>query len=356
MKTIFTVILILVLLCVPVTCFAQEPNSNEGIPAAFDSDGFSVYSLPEGSWYQIIMEDGSVFFYGNEYLSTDDGMITFMIEQPAELSGLELSDEVLPEYYDMILEDTVSASVDGAPLTEDSRTAGVPSRTLCMRMDMSGEICSFVTNVVIIDGKIFSILYIHPTKDLETMKKEMQIIIDSVQYEGGIKTGGVDHSGAEEAGTETVEFDYPEAAEEQPLEMEVNFMADRDMPTAMWMMDENSRAACTVLLLMDLSMGTDQGVENPPEFEILDNPSYVGSADDLIRVIIPVRGMEKALIMLFDNTQDTASYYYTDWNDAELDVQKEKCTDQFWENTTDALTAYLISVQDAMAGFSDTDE
>ena len=316
-----------------ITACTIPVNAESPAPYPFSSEGFTVWSLPGGTWSKFVFDDGSVYFYGNTQGTVEDGMITFMVQQPEELAGVQLDDATLSAIYDDMLHVTAESGVEMATLgEEDAVTAGVLSRTVWYRGLLSGVMFSHVLNAVIIDGKIFMTMYIHPGKDLDTMRNEMNIIINSVVYEGeGIESASV---------PENTDYDYPDATEETPLPLELHLMAGRDTPTAVWMMDEDARAACTVLLMMDEGLFNQQELDNPPQYDILNAPSYIGCVEDLIYVIVPVKGMKKAIIYLFDNAADTASYYFTDWSSDALAAFEAKA-DQFYENSPDALLKYM---------------
>ncbi|MER1994216.1 MAG: hypothetical protein ABS897_09295, partial [Eubacteriales bacterium] len=275
--------------------------------------------------------------------------ISFMLQKPEELAGVQLTDDQLSMIYGSMVNESADGLVSGSFGWEATETAGTPSRLVWYQCVMNNMILSVSMSVVIIDGQIFTIMYAHPSLSPDKVKEPVRAMSASTRY-GGAQTAAEPVQDAFPE-TDSADYIYPEGSEENPIPLSLTFTADRDTPAAVWMMNADSRAACTVLLLMDHQyFSPEKGSANAPMFDILANPSYVGSADDLIRVVLPVKGMARAIVFLFDAAQDTAAYYYTDWNDEALAGLEEKCTDQFFENDNDRILAY---VQNMVQGYDE---
>ena len=138
--------------------------------------------------------------------------------------------------------------------------------------------------------------------------------------------------------------------------MAIKFTAGRNMNAAMWMMNEESRAAITMLLSMDLYFTEGQNGPDNPDYDLFASPSYVGSLDDIVCVITPVKSGDMTLVMLFDTASDTASYYFTEWNEEAKARLEEEYSDQFFENSLQAIADYTQQIQDAMDAYAASGE
>ena len=320
----------------------------EGPVTEHTTEAFTV-TLPEGNWYRVVLEDGSAYFYGNPQCTLDDGMISFMLQKPEELAGVQLTGDQLSMIYGSMVNESADGLVSGTFKWEATETVGTPSRLVWYKCVLNDMILSVSMSVVIIDGQVFTIMYAHPSLTPEDIKETVRTMAASARYGGARPAAGPVREAVPE--TDPADYVYPEGSEENPIPLSLTFTAGRDTPTAVWMMNADSRAACTVLLLMDHQyFSSEQDTANAPTFDLPSNPSYVGSADDLVRVIIPVKGMARAIVFLFDTVQDPASYYYTDWNDTVLADLEMKCTDQFFENDNECILAY---VQNMVQGYNE---
>ncbi len=336
MKRIVSLLVAFCLLLGAVISLAEGPVTEH------TTEAFTVI-LPEGNWYRVVLEDGSAYFYGNPQCTLDAGMISFMLQKPEELAGVQLTGDQLSMIYGSMVNESADGLVSGTFKWEATETVGTPSRLVWYKCVLNDMILSVSMSVVIIDGQVFTIMYAHPSLTPEDIKETVRTMAASTRYSGA----QVSAVQAQEAFQETdpADFIYPDGSEENPIPLSLVFTADRDTPAAVWMMDADSRAACTALLMMDHHyFSPEKDTANAPTFDITSNPSYVGSADDLVRVIIPVKGMARAIVFLFDVAQDTAAYYYTDWNADTLAELEGKCTDQFFENDNECLLAFIQSL------------
>ncbi len=334
--------LMLCLLLAANTVFAEDAPAV--LADEFDNGVFTV-TLPEGDWYAAVLEDGSTYYYGDENCSLDHGMINFVLERETGLGNLEMTDELLDMLYGNVAQSMASASVDGKYGQEDSEIAGHRSILFWYRAEMSGLILSVGMDMVVVGDDMFAIMYSHPDLSPEEVKDVVKEMSAKTVYAGdsaGDSTEGSTPGSASAAAP----FDYSMATEEEPHSMAVSFVAGRDMNAAMWMMNEESRAALTMLLSMDLYF--TEGLQEDPEYDLFSQPSYVGSLDDTVCVITPVKTGEMTLVMLFDTAAETACYYFTEWNEEALERLQETYSDQFYENSTQALTDYVVQMQQAI--------
>lgn len=135
---------------------------------------------------------------------------------------------------------------------------------------------------------------------------------------------------------------------ERPYAFTPAFTVRLDLLAAQWMMTENNRAFCTVLLALDLVMTDSSLFEARPMYVY---ESRIGKAEDTIRILIQSQDQELAYIILYDTLGGSALFYAEPWNDETLAAFEKGCTDQFFANGTDSLDSaysYIMEIADTL--------
>ena len=289
----------------------------------FNQDGIR-FTLPEGTWYEFpVPPDSTYYFTDPTGSSMEDGMIMVLIQEDSSLKGVNVTDDQLSAMYDAMQASIAETTVDGTISAADGRIAGVLSRTLYYRqiIDESGIPYAVANNIAIIDGKLFVIFFVHPQLDPEQIVDIVVAMGNSVVYTAS----------DEPSDTSSGSASIPTA--DNPCFFDPFSAKDRNLNTAMWMMDENSRAFLTMLMMLNTG-----GYDLPYPLNIME--SWIGSSEDIIMIAVPSQDGQNACIYMYDNANQTACFFYQAWSEAAFEEFKQQCTDQIYQNSEDALVEY----------------
>ena len=135
---------------------------------------------------------------------------------------------------------------------------------------------------------------------------------------------------------------------ENPYRFEPTITDRQNYLTAQWMVDESTRALCTMSLTLDLDISITSSFTASYPMNVF--ASYIGCEEDFIRTIIPSQDETIAYIFEYNPSEKTALYYAEPWNDETLEAFKASCTDQYYANTEEALV-YVAQLM--MGSFSE---
>ena len=322
MKKILILGIALCLLAAAGLAYAEEPA------AEYNKGGFRI-ALPDGAWYEVPVSETATYYLADPSGSADQGMIMIQITPDETLVGVTLPDEALLSFYDQMKDGLAATAENGNVGTLDSKMNGTLARIFWYRgaMDNSGALFSVAAEVSFVGPNNVVILYGHPTKQPEEARDIVAAMGDSLQYgESGNSDTDSAGTGAGTASSDTAEI--PTA--ENPYFFDPHSARERKLSTAMWMMDEKSRAYLTMYMMLNTA-----DIKMPYPINVM--ASWIGSAEDIILIAIPSQDGASACIYMYNNEEQNACMFYRPWSDAELEEFKAACTDQVFQNSEDAL-------------------
>ncbi len=311
----------------------------------YEYDGFEAV-LPE-NWYFGFSEGGSAYYYGNPEGTMDDGMIMFLVEKSDSLTGVTLTDEYYTLMFDDLLQDATAGADGGLIGSEESMMAGKRSLVYWCRtaIDDSGVLYSLAANMTIAGGGLFAIMVVHPSAELAALKETALRIGATVQYAGDTEEAAAAEAAPEETGENpAVSVDLPTA--DNPYYFSPNITGNQNLLLAQWMIDDGSRAMCSMLLSLDMSISYGS-LDLPYPMDLF--ASYIGSADDIILAFVPSQDRTLAFVFQYDTVNQAAFYYSEPLSDEAQAAFEAACTDQFYPLTEDALNYAVQLLQEAFA-------
>ena len=326
---------LLVSLCILCACCAAGAESTAGLH--YEQNGFTA-DIPEG-WVFGYSEGPSTFYYAQVDGSENTAMLMIMATRDESLAGAEMTEEQLQQAYNGFIQDAVADAVGGNLSGGYAQIAGTTSVIYWLRqtIDDTGTEYSAAYDLAIIDGWTFGMTLLHTDIDPETLANVLAGIAETVAYDPA----------AGNAPEKTVSIeDLP--TKENPYRFEPTITDRQNYLTAQWMVDESTRALCTMLLTMDLDISITSSFTAAYPMNVFS--SYIGCEDDLIRTIVPSQDETIAYIFEYNASEKTALYYAEPWNDETLETFKASCPDQCYANTEEAL---IYVAQIMMGSFSD---
>ncbi len=314
MKKLFAMLLALCVLCAAGAA-AAEPV------AEYDANEFRM-TLPEGEWYSY-EEGGTTFYYGDADYSMEHGMIMVLVEREDSLVGQTLTDDYYDSMYTALLQSLTGDALSNTVQSENARTAGIRSMIYSCRQNLEGGEYATAGVFAVIDARLLAVIYVHPARTPGELMDDMRVMNASIRYGDAATTA------------QTVLTEHPEITPEDPVWFELRTVKNQNMVTAQWMMNESTRAGCTMLLSLDLYVSDANDLS--PSFDLMSNPSYVGSAGDTIYVAALSPDMTLAIVFRFYPYENTANFYLTEWNQEVLAELEALCEDGFYVNSTDEL-------------------
>ena len=315
---------LLTALCLLTACCAAGA---EGTTSAlrYEQNGFTA-EIPEG-WVFGYSEGPSTFYYAQVEGSENNAMLMIMATREESLIGKEMTDEELQQAYnEMFIQGAVATAIDGNLSGGYAQIAGTLSAIYWLRqtIDDSGTEYSAAYDMAIIDGWAFGMVLLHTDIDPYTLANVLAGIAETVAYDPA----------AGNAPEKTVSLeDLPK--KENPYRFEPTITDRQNYLTAQWMVDESTRALCTMLLTMDLDISITSSFTASYPMNVF--ASYIGCEEDLIRTIVPSQDETIAYIFEYDTAGKTALYYAEPWSEETLEAFKASCTDQWYANTEEAL-------------------
>ena len=298
-------------------------------PARFTAGEFEA-TLPEG-WQAGYSEGETTYYFRNSDFSLEDGVIILQVERSDALSEDVLTDDFITVIFNTYLRNTYAEAVDGKVVSLESRICGRRSLVLWYRKEAEGEQYALAQNIAATGTGLFEIMMIHPAMEPEELRDIVLSIGESVQY----SPPGNDAEPAETAVPPAAVLsreDLPVAEDPHPFTPLLT--AGEDLLAAQWMMNESTRAMCTVYLTLDLVL------DSTPLFEAFPMnvfESRIGLSGDTIRIIVQSQDEQTAYIVLYDTVEQSALFYAAPWDESTLETFEQACTDQFWENTDEGL-------------------
>ena len=292
----------------------------------FNGEGFQ-FTLPEGTWYEFPGDAGTTYFYTDPNGSMEGGMIMVLIQEDSSLKGVTPTDYQLSAMYDAMQESIAGGALDATVNYADAHIAGILSRALCYRqvIDKSGIPYAVANNIAVIDAKLFVIFFVHPNLEPEQILDSVIAMGDSTVYTAS----------GDEANPSSGSASIPTA--DNPIFFDPFSAKERNLNTAMWMMDENSRAFLTMLMMLNTG-----GYELPYPLNVME--SWIGSSEDVILIAIPSQDGQNACIYMYDNLNQTACFFFQAWDEAAFEEFKAQCTDQVYQNSEDALVEFANQI------------
>lgn len=331
MKKALSLLIALCFLCACCTAGAEGTTSLH-----YEQNGFSA-DIPEG-WVFGYSEGPSTFYYAQVEGSENPAMLMIMATRDESLAGTEITDEQLQQAYGGFIQDAVSIAIDGNLSGGYAQIAGTLSAIYWLRqtIDDSGTEYSVAYDMAIIDGWTFGMTLLHTDIDPEVLANVLAGIAETVTYNPA--TGNAPEK------TVSIE-DLP--TKENPYRFEPTITDRQNYLTAQWMVDESTRALCTMSLTMDMDISLTSSFTASYPMNVF--ASYIGCEEDLIRTIVPSQDETIAYIFEYNAMEKTALYYAEPWNDETLEAFKASCTDQCYANTEEALV-YVAQIM--MSSFS----
>ena len=335
MKKALSLLLALCLLCACCAAGAEETAA-----LRFEQNGFTA-DIPEG-WVYGYTEGTSTFYYAPVEGSTDNAMLMIMMIRDEAYTGVELTDEQLTQEYNSFIQDAVSTAIDGNLSGGYSEIAGTLSVVYWLRqtIDDSGTEYSVAYDMAIIDGWVFGMALLHTAVDPQALANVLVAIAETVAYD----------SEAGNAPEKTVSIeDLP--TKDNPYRFEPTITDRQNFLAAQWMVDESTRALCTMTLTLDLDISYTNSFTAAFPMNVF--ASFIGCEGDIIRTIVPSQDETIAYIFEYDTVEGTALYYAEPWNEDTLAAFEASCTDQYYANTEEALV-YIAQLM--MGTFSEAAE
>ena len=326
---------LLTILCILCACCAAGAEGTDSLH--YEQNGFSA-DIPEG-WVFGYSEGPSTFYYAQVEGSENTAMLMIMATREESLVGIEMTDEQLQEAYNGFIQDAVSTSIDGNLSGGYAQLAGTLSVVYWLRqtIDDTGTEYSVAYDMAIIDGWTFGMALLHTDIDPEALANVLVGIAETVAYDPV----------AGNAPEKTVSIeDLP--TKENPYWFEPTITDRQNYLTAQWMVDESTRALCTMLLTVDLDISINSSFTAAYPMNVFN--SFIGCEEDLIRTIVPSQDETIAYIFEYNTAEKTALYYAEPWSDETLEAFEASCTDQYYANTEEAL---IYVAQIMMGSFSD---
>ena len=319
MKKALSLLLTLCLLCV---CCAA--GAEEAAALHYEQNGFTA-EIPEG-WVYGYTEGSSTFYYASVEGSDDAAMLMIMMTREDSLAGVELTEEELTEAYNGFIQDAVGTAIDGNLSGGYSEIAGTMSVIYWFRqtIDDSGTEYSVAYDMAIIDGWTFGMVLLHTAVDPEVLANVLNNIALTVAYDSA--------AGNPQGKTVTLE-ELP--GKENPYRFEPTITNRQNYLTAQWMVDESTRALCTMTLTLDLDISITGSFTSSYPMNVF--ASFIGCEEDIIRTIVPSQDETIAYIFEYDAAEGTAQYYAEPWNEETLAAFEASCTDQYYANSEEAL-------------------
>ena len=320
MKKALSLLLALCLLCV---CCVS--GLSEAATLHYEQNGFTA-EIPEG-WVYGYTEGASTFYYAPVEGSTDNAMLMIMMTREDSLIGVEMTEEELTEAYNAFIQDALGLAIDGNLSGGYSQIAGTLSVIYWFRqtIDDTGTEYNVAYDMAIIDGWTFGMVLLHTAVDPEALANVLNSIALTVAYDSAA-------GNASSAKTVSIE-DLP--AKEDPYRFEPTITNRQNYLTAQWMVDESTRALCTMTLTMDLDISYTDSFTAAYPMNVF--ASYIGCEDDLIRTIVPSQDETIAYLFEYNASEGTALFYAEPWNEETLAAFEASCTDQYYANTEEAL-------------------
>ena len=308
-----------IILC---ACCAAGAEGTAGLH--YEQNGFTA-EIPEG-WVFGYSEGASTFYYAQVEGSEDNAMLMIMATRDESLAGTEMTDEELQQAYDQFIQEAVSLAIGGNLSGGYAQIAGTLSVSYWLRqtIDDTGTEYSVAYDMAIIDGWTFGMALLHTEIDPETLANVLAGIAETVAYDPA----------AGNATAKTVSIEDL-ATKENPYRFEPTITDRQNYLTAQWMVDESTRALCTMTLTLDLDISITSSFTAAYPMNVF--ASYIGCEDDIIRTIVPSQDETIAYIFEYDVAEKTALYYAEPWSDETLEAFKASCTDQCYANTEEAL-------------------
>ncbi len=302
---------------------AEEPVKE------YSKNGFRI-TLPDGEWYDIPIDPQVTYYFGDPNGFIDNGMIMIQITPDDTLIGVTLPEDTLTQFYDSMQAQLAAGAENGTVGAQEGQMNGNLSRIFWFRgeADNSGALYSIAAVVSFVGPNNVVIMFVHPSVQPEKARDIAAAMGESLQYD---ETGDAG-TGISDTGTSSVQgtAEFPTA--ENPYFFDPHSARERNLSTAMWMMDEKSRAYLTMYMMLNTA-----NVELPYPINVM--ASWIGSAEDTILIAIPSQDGETACIYMYDNKTQNACFFYQPWGEAALEEFKAACTDQLFENSEDALVA-----------------
>ena len=315
--------------------------SAEGPATEYNQNGFRM-TLPEGDWYAFPVDATSTYYFGDEAGTVDQGMIMIQIVPDETLIGVTIPEDTLLAYYDMMKEQLAATAENGQIESKDIRIGGALSRVFWYRgaVDNTGALYAISAAVSFIGANNVVILFAHPSMTAEEAGEIVAAICDSLQYSESV---GTETTGSA-TGTGTASGNKEIPTSDNPAFFDPHSARERNLSTAMWMMDEQSRAYLTMYMMLNTA-----DYELPYQMNVM--ASWVGSAEDTILIAVPSMDGQNACIYMYNNESQNACFFYQPWSDAALEEFKAACTDQLFMNSEDALVKVAQELLTAVGAY-----
>lgn len=319
MKKAFSLLLTLCLLC---ACCAS--GASETATLHYEQNGFSV-DIPEG-WIYGYTEGASTFYYARVEGSEDLAMLMIMMTRDDSLAGVQLTEEQLQEAYNGFIQDALGMAIDGNLSGGYSVIAETPSVIYWFRqtIDDTGTEYSVAYDMAIIDGWTFGMTLLHTTIEPEDLANVLNNIAVAVAY---------DSAAGNAHGKAVTLAELP--AKDHPYAFKPTITNRQNYLAPQWMVDESTRALCTMTLTMDLDISITNSFKASYPMNVF--ASFIGCEGDTIRTIVPSQDETIAYIFEYDAAEGTALYYAEPWSAETLAAFEASCTDQYYANTEEAL-------------------
>ena len=314
---------LLLTLCLLSACCAAGA-AEETAALHYEQNGFTC-DIPEG-WVYGYTEGASTFYYAQVEGSEDLAMLMIMMTRDDSLIGVQLTEEELQEAYNGFIQDAVGIAIDGNLSYGYSSIAGTPSVIYFFRqtIDDTGKEYCVAYDMTIIDGWTFGMVLLHTAIEPEYLANVLIDIASNVAYD----------SAAGNSGGKTVTLEEL-PTRENPYSFEPTITHRQNYLTPQWMIDESTRALCTMTLSLDLDISINNAFSAAYPMDVF--KSFIGCEGDIIRTIVPSQDEAIAYIFEYDAAEGTALYYAEPWNEETLAAFEASCTDQYYANTEEAL-------------------
>lgn len=318
MKKALSLLIALCMLCACCAAGAEDTNDLH-----YSQNGFTV-DIPEG-WVFGYSEGPSTFYYAQVEGSENPAMLMIMMTRDESLTG-EMTDEQLQEAYNQFVQEAVANAIGGNLSGGYDHIAGTLSVVYWLRqiIDDSGTEYSAAYDMAIIDGWTFGMVLLHTDIDPEALANVLAGIASQVTYDPA----------AGNAPEKTVSLeDLP--TKENPYRFEPTITDRQNYLTPQWMVDESTRALCTLILTLDLDISITSSFTAAYPMNVFG--SYIGCEEDTIRTIVPSQDETIAYIFEYNPMEQTALYYAEPWSEETLAAFEASCTDQYYANTEEAM-------------------
>ena len=173
MKKFLATILAICLLCATAAAFAED--------TVFTTDWYSV-KLPEGNWERVEGQEGITYYYLDGNIM--NGAVMFVVQDMEPDVAANVTDEMTPLLYNVMISSLTQYAVDGKVDQEESVMAGRPGVIFSYVQEESGLKINVIGNCVYIGGHMLVVCYMHLTKPAEEIREILTELSDSVVYLG----------------------------------------------------------------------------------------------------------------------------------------------------------------------------